>query len=103
MTGGRKVTNSSGSRDYVLGQCLAVSDVSLPKSWRDLDRSTVGAAPDRYAVYELGDGDENSLGLHTGILRADLKEELLYGEASRVRWITAQSQQHADRLQETHR
>lgn len=72
--------------------------MSLRKSWRDLDRETVGTAPDRYGVYELGDSDGNSLGMAVGVLRNDLKEELAYGEAKKVRWTVAQSRDHAERL-----
>jgi hypothetical protein len=76
--------------------------VSLPKPWRELDRSTIGAVPDRYGVYELGDQDGTSLGLETGPLQAELKEELSYGDAHQVRWLTAESPRHAERLLEKH-
>lgn len=72
--------------------------MSLRKPWRDLDRETVGTVPDRYGVYELGDSDGNSLGMAVGVLRNDLKEELAYGEAKKVRWTVAQSRDHAERL-----
>ncbi|MFC7070207.1 DUF7508 domain-containing protein [Halobaculum lipolyticum] len=72
--------------------------MSLRKAWRDLDRATVGAAPDRYGVYELGDADGESVGYAVGVLRDELKEELAYGEAAKVRWTVAESRDHAERL-----
>ncbi|AUX08595.1 hypothetical protein AArcSl_0957 [Halalkaliarchaeum desulfuricum] len=74
--------------------------MSLKKQWRELDRSTVASAPDRYGVYELGDERGNSLGMAVGVLRDDLKEELAYGDARQVRWTVAQSRDHAERLLE---
>ncbi|WP_435065013.1 DUF7508 domain-containing protein [Halobaculum sp. EA56] len=76
--------------------------MSLPKPWRDLDRSTVGSAPDRYGVYELGDADGESLGYAVGVLRDELKEELAYGDAAKVRWTVAESREHAERLADEH-
>lgn len=76
--------------------------MSLRKPWRDLDRGTVASAPDRYGVYELGDSRGNSLGMAAGVLRNDLKEELAYGDARKVRWTVAQSREHAERLLEEH-
>ena len=72
--------------------------MSLRKQWREFDRSTVGAAPERYGVYELGDAEGNSLGYGVGVLRDDLKEELAYGDARKVRWVVAESREHAERL-----
>ena len=72
--------------------------MSLAKPWRDLDRSTVGSAPNRYALYELGDADGNSVGFGTGVLRDELKEVLAYHDAENVRWELADSADHADRL-----
>ncbi|MDR5672948.1 Uncharacterized protein AArcCO_0974 [Halalkaliarchaeum sp. AArc-CO] len=76
--------------------------MSLKKRWRELDKRTVASAPDRYGVYELGDGSGNSLGMAVGVLRNDLKEELAYGDARQVRWTVAQSRDHAERLLEEH-
>ena len=76
--------------------------MSLKKPWRDLDRGTVDGAPDRPALYELGDVDGDSLGLAAGILRDDLTEELAYGDAAKVRWELAESVEHAERLLEEH-
>jgi len=82
-----------------------------------LDRSTVRAAPDSYGLYELGDADGTSLGVGIGVLRDELKEVLAYGETTRfepadpstsdeptqVRWETATSKAHAERLLDEHR
>ena len=76
--------------------------MSLAKPWRSLDRSTVGNAPRRYALYELGDADGNTVGFGTGVLRDELKETLAYGDASNVRWELADSAEHADRLLAEH-
>jgi len=72
--------------------------MSLRKAWRDLNRSTVGAAPDRYGVYELGDADGEPTGHAVGVLADELREELAYGDAAKVRWTVAQSREHAERL-----
>lgn len=76
--------------------------MSLAKPWRDLDRSTVGSAPNRYALYELGDSDGDTVGFGTGVLRDELKEALAYGDADKVRWALADSPEHADRLLAEH-
>jgi hypothetical protein len=72
--------------------------MSLAKPWRDLDRSTVGSAPSRYALYELGDADGDTVGFGTGVLGDELKEALTYGDAAKVRWELAESPEHAERL-----
>ncbi|GAB6878287.1 hypothetical protein JCM17823_05610 [Halorubrum gandharaense] len=72
--------------------------MSFRKPWRDLDRRTVGGAPNRYACYELGDGDGNSVGFGAGVLRDELKEVLAYGDAEQVRWELAESAEHAERI-----
>jgi|AntRauTorcE11898_2_1112593.scaffolds.fasta_scaffold11246_1 hypothetical protein len=89
--------------------------MSLRKQWRALDRSTVASAPERYGLYELGDADGTSLGVGIGVLRDELKEALSYGTPSgfksteetgkptQVRWETATSKAHAERLLEEHR
>lgn len=74
--------------------------MSLRRRWREFDRSAVGAAPERYGVYELGDADGESLGYGVGVLRDELKEELAYGEAAKVRWLVAESRDHAERIAE---
>lgn len=77
--------------------------MSLRKPWRELDRGTVGQAPERYGVYELGDDDGTVLELDTGVLRDELKEALAYGEATKIRWKTATSAEHAEQLLDEHR
>ncbi|MEF8831347.1 MAG: hypothetical protein V5A23_07420 [Halobacteriales archaeon] len=74
----------------------------LRKQWRQLDRSTVGSAPERYGYYELGDGTGNLVGRGRGVLRTELKEVLAYGDAEQVRWAIAEHRDHADRLFEEH-
>ena len=76
--------------------------MSLAKPWRDLDRATVGSAPNRYALYELGDDDGDMVGFGTGVLRDELKEALAYGDAAKVRWELADSADHAERLLAEH-
>lgn len=76
--------------------------MSLRKRWRELDRSTVRSAPDRYALYELGDADGETVGFGTGVLRDELKEALAYGDAEHVRWTLAESPAHAERLLSEH-
>jgi hypothetical protein len=78
--------------------------VSLRRRWRTLDRSTVGSAPERWGVYELGDDDGVVLSVGAGVLRDELKEALAYERAAtRVRWREADSREHAERLAEEHR
>lgn len=74
----------------------------LSKRWRRLDRSTVGRAPERYGVYELGrDGEVLAVG--AGVLRDELKEALAYGDGDQVRWETAPSMDRAEELAAEHR
>jgi hypothetical protein len=77
--------------------------MALRKQWRDLERSTVGRAPERYGVYELGDGDGNVVGVDWGVLRDELKEALAYGDGEQVRWEVAEHRDHAQELAERHR
>jgi hypothetical protein len=78
--------------------------VSLRRRWRELDRSTVGRAPERWGVYELGDDGGAVLSVGAGVLRDELKEALAYEHgATRVRWREADSREHAERLAEEHR
>ena len=76
--------------------------MALRKRWRDLDRSTVGAAPERYGYYELGDGDGTVVGRDWGVLRDELKEVLAYGDGEQVRWTVAEHRDHARELFEEH-
>lgn len=77
--------------------------MSLPKQWRSLDRSTVGRAPERWGVYELGDDDGTVLDVDAGVLRDELKTALAYADADQVRWEACQSREHAERLADEHR
>jgi hypothetical protein len=77
--------------------------MALRKQWRDLDRATVGRAPARYGVYELGDGEGNVVGVDWGVLRDELKEALAYGDGEQVRWTVAEHREHAENLAEQHR
>jgi len=74
----------------------------LATQWRDLDRSAVGAAPERYGVYELGE-DGAVLEVGWGVLRHELKDALAYGKASQVRWQETYSEAKARQLAEEHR
>lgn len=76
--------------------------MSFRKPWRALDRDTVRGAPDRYACYELGDADGETVGFGTGVLRDELKEALAYGDAAKVRWELAESAEHAERILDEH-
>jgi len=74
----------------------------LQQSWRDLDRATVGRAPERYGVYELGvDGEVTEVG--AGVLRDELKSALAYGSAEQVRWEATPSRERAEELAREHR
>jgi hypothetical protein len=76
--------------------------MSLRKQWRDLDRSTVGTAPERYGYYELGTADGDVVGRDWGVLRDELKEVLAYEDAPKVRWVAAEHREHAKELFEDH-
>ena len=75
----------------------------LPKRWQSLDRGTVGSAPDRYGVYELGDGDGEVLEVGWGVLRDELKDALAYSSGEQVRWETCQTKAEAKDLAADHR
>lgn len=75
----------------------------LKKGWERLERSTIGSVPDRYGVYELGDGDGTVLAIEHGPLRDELKEALAYGDGERVRWRATQNRAEAERLVSEHR
>ena len=72
--------------------------MSLRKRWRALTRSTVGSAPEAYGLIEFGDGEGTVLRATAGFLPDELREELSYGDADKVRWERAQSREHAERL-----
>lgn len=74
----------------------------LTKRWQSLDRGTVGQAPERWGMYELGtDGEIEKI--DTGVLRDDLKTELAYSGAEQVRWEACQSREHAEKVAAEHR
>ncbi|WP_435153989.1 DUF7508 domain-containing protein [Haladaptatus sp. DFWS20] len=74
----------------------------LTKRWQSLDRGTVGQAPERWGMYELGiDGEIEKI--DSGVLRDELKTELAYSGAEQVRWETCQSREHAEKVAEKHR
>lgn len=75
----------------------------LRKAWRDLDRATVGRAPDRLGVYELGDEDGTVLSVDWGVLEDELKTALAYGDGERVRWEETQTRERAEELAAEHR
>ena len=75
----------------------------LKKAWEPLERATVGKAPDRYGIYELGDADGTVLAVEHGPLRDSLKEALAYGDGEQVRWKATQNREQAERLVEEHR
>ncbi|WP_435174602.1 DUF7508 domain-containing protein [Halorussus sp. AFM4] len=75
----------------------------LPKQWQGLNRSTVGSAPERYGVYELGDADGEVLEVGWGVLRDELKDALAYGSGDRVRWEACQTEAEARELAAEHR
>ena len=72
--------------------------MSLRKRWRPLTRSTVGSAPESYALIEFGDDDGDEIRATAGFLPDELREELSYGDSEAVRWERAQSREHAERL-----
>jgi len=74
----------------------------LATQWRALDRSAVGAAPERYGVYELGD-DGDVVEVDWGVLKHELKDALAYEKAPQVRWQETYSEAKARQLAEKHR
>lgn len=75
----------------------------LPKRWRDLNRGTVGSAPERYGVYELGDGNGAVVAVDWGVLRDELKDALAYGTGEQVRWEACATKAEAEELAAEHR
>lgn len=75
----------------------------LRKGWEPLERATIGSVPDRYGVYELGDGSGTVIAVDHGPLRDELKEVLAYGDGAQVRWVTTQNRTEAIELVEKHR
>ncbi|WP_135535129.1 MULTISPECIES: hypothetical protein [Halostella] len=75
----------------------------LAKQWRTLNRRTVGNAPERYGVYELGDDDGNVVEVGAGVLRDELKTALSYGSGTNVRWTETNTNERAEELAADHR
>ncbi|AGN00251.1 hypothetical protein L593_01490 [Salinarchaeum sp. Harcht-Bsk1] len=75
----------------------------LRKAWNDLTRTTVGKAPERYGVYEVGDADGEVLEVGAGVLKDELKEALAYGAGEQVRWEPTPSLERAEELAAEHR
>ena len=74
----------------------------LSKRWEELNRRTVGSAPEQYGVYELG-ADGEVLEVGWGVLRDELKDALAYGSGGEVRWETCQTKAEAKELAAEHR
>ncbi|MFB6118571.1 hypothetical protein [Halosegnis sp.] len=74
----------------------------LQTHWRDLDRATVGQAPDAYGVVEFGT-DGTIERIEAGVVRDLLKEALSYDDHEQVRWERAQHREHAAELAAEHR
>jgi len=77
--------------------------MSLRKQWRALDRTTVGRAPERWGVYELGDDEGTVLSVGSGVLKDELKNALAYGDAAKVRWTETTTRERARELEAEHR
>jgi hypothetical protein len=75
----------------------------LQKQWRSLDRETVGSAPERYGVYELGDDDGEVIEVGAGVLKDELKTALSYGSGTSVRWKETNTFERAEELAAQHR
>ncbi|GAA0675816.1 hypothetical protein ACFQDG_11645 [Natronoarchaeum mannanilyticum] len=75
----------------------------LRKQWRDLDRSTVRDAPNRYGVAEFGDADGQAIAVDSGMLRDVLKSALSYRDTPKVRWEATQTKEQAAELADEHR
>ena len=75
----------------------------LQRRWKTLNRGTVGSAPQRYGVYELGDGEGEVLEVGWGVLRDELKDALAYGDGEQVRWEACETKAQAKELAKEHR
>jgi len=75
----------------------------LRKQWRDLDRSAVRDAPNRYGVAEFGDADGEAVAVESGMLRDVVKSALSYRSDPNVRWETTQTKAQAADLADEHR
>ncbi len=75
----------------------------LRKQWRDLDRSAVREAPNRYGVAEFGDADGEAIAVDSGMLRDVVKNALSYRDAPKLRWEATQTREQAAELADEHR
>lgn len=73
----------------------------LSKRWRDLDRSTLSKVPERYGVYEIGEGGD-VVEVGAGVLRDELKDALAYSKGEQVRWEETSSRERAEELAQQH-
>jgi hypothetical protein len=67
----------------------------IPVAWRELTRETLRETPEGVGVYEFADED-GSRGVEVGVVRDAVKEELSYGDATRVRWQSAPTRAAAE-------
>ncbi|MFD1645977.1 DUF7508 domain-containing protein [Haloarchaeobius litoreus] len=74
----------------------------LQRRWEPFERRTVGSAPDRLGVYELGDSEGTVVEVGHGVLRDELKDALAYRDAAKVRWTTVQTREQATALAAEH-
>lgn len=74
----------------------------LAKRWQPFDRETIARTPERYGVYELGDENGEVVTVGSGVLRRELKSELAYTDAKRVRWEETQTADRAEELAAEH-
>ncbi|MFW6153394.1 MAG: DUF7508 domain-containing protein [Halobacteriota archaeon] len=76
----------------------------LRRPWRPLERAVLREVPDRYGVYEFGDGSGTILEVGHGPLRDVIKEALAYdAEAEQVRFEVAPNRRAAEREAGRHR
>ena len=76
----------------------------LRTAWRPLEREVLREIPDRYGVYELGDGEGTILSVEHGPLRDAIKEALSYrDDAAQVRFRVTAHRREAEALAAEHR
>jgi len=74
----------------------------IPVAWRELTHETLRETPDGVGVYEFAD-EQGSRGVKVGVVRDAVKEELSYGDATRVRWRSAPTRAAAESMAEEYR
>lgn len=75
----------------------------LRRPWRPLERSVLREVPDRYGIYEFGDGTGEVLEVGHGPLRDVIKEALAYErEARQVRFELTPNRRAAERKAAAH-